>query len=160
MGSWATAKIFFGIDLGTNDSFKFHVDHDEDEEDSDFYNDGDIANIYYEWCAMQNGVAHPGDYKDRDSKAWQDYDNAASAFQEQYPFDVTSYGSEYGSQLQYIIVLNDTDQRGDQYSATEIDMNKIINVDIPKAVALFKEFSDKFNLDLPEPKWLLTAEYS
>lgn len=151
MGMWASGKVAFGVDLNDKARQMFYVEtlNEDGEED---YTDDDIANIYFQWCAFQEGVKHPGHFN-REKKDYQEFLAAAKRFQEKYPFEINTYGAYSGPKEKHFLYLEGTEQSFDQTNATEISTAKQID---PK---IFQEFSDKFNLNLGEPKWCVTVIY-
>jgi hypothetical protein len=149
MGSWATAKLAYGVDLGDKAFDMFIIRNEEENYD---YTDYDIGNIYNEWAAFQNGAKHPKDFDNRETPAWKKYNEAAKKFYNDHPFSLVHYGS-YGQEgSRYFLALDGTEQSAYQDKASPVNADNANE-------AIFKAFSEQFNLNLGTPSWAMMASY-
>jgi hypothetical protein len=145
MGQWVVVDLAYGFDLGHGipDFLKVNPDND---------NDGDVLNYWQEWCAFQKGVMQPPLKPFKNEKAWQEYNDAASEFQREYPFEILTYHSYSGPFARYFLALSETVQSGGREKP--MDAN-VYGVD-PK---IFKDFCEIYKIPYSEPKWQIVSLY-
>lgn len=155
MGTWATATLAFGFDLGSEEDARkifltpqiFHPEDRLNEEDGDTWHDYDILNIYQEWCALQKGMLRPP----VKSHKWEEFTKVANQFKEEYPLTLIIYNT-YGRYSGHFLALKSTEQTGYQQKPKPI---KTYDVD----VSIFKEYCEKFNVPYQEPQWQMLCHY-
>jgi hypothetical protein len=155
MGSWATAKIAFGFDLGdekqTRDIFLTpqvnYPGEGLNEDEGETWHDYDIANIYDEWAALQKGMIRPALKSDQ----WKEFTQVANQFHDEYPLELVHYNT-YGNYGRYFLALKSTVQKGYQDKPQAISTYDV-------SPNIFKEYCERFNVPYQEPGWNMLCHY-
>lgn len=151
MSSWATATLAFGFDLGEGIPKFCEIWHKNDEGEEEVFHEEDIANAYFEWCALQNGVSHPKRFDNQNGIEWKEYREAGDKFQTEHDFEISTYGNYNNSK--YFFTLQKTVQSGSEYSPTKVNT-------YPVEEKVIEDFCVKYNIPYTKPSWQLICMYS